>query len=301
VNATGNTPPNFSESVLIGDNNGIVFLENNMELKESDFSTDGQYFIVFCTRGSARFEYDGEQMIMTSDDIMVHILSHGVIRNFSTSPDFRCHQIWFKPNEVQSIRRLSIETISHLFYLKRSPMIHLTEDKSALFRKYFHLFARRMRDQYATTRINVARSILNTIILELLSAVHGLIKDETSVDISINPNAGARERFLTETFMLMVEQNDGHIRKVSYFASQMCLSPQYLSEILYQTIGQRPQDIIRYFTIKAIERRLLYTSMTMQEITEDIGFPNSSFLGRYFKKYTGMTPMKYRKTGKVKL
>ena len=35
--------------------------------------------------------------------------------------------------------------------------------------------------------------------------------------------------------------------------------------------------------------------MTMQEIANDLDFPNASFFGKYVKDHLGMTPMEYRK------
>ena len=60
-------------------------------------------------------------------------------------------------------------------------------------------------------------------------------------------------------------------------------------------INRRPSDMIHFFTLKAIDRRLRFTDMTMQEIANELRFPNASFFGRYFKEQSGMTPMEFRK------
>ena len=60
-------------------------------------------------------------------------------------------------------------------------------------------------------------------------------------------------------------------------------------------MNRRPSDMIQLFTLKAIEHRLRFTDMTIQEIANDLKFPNASFFGTYFKEHTGMTPMEYRK------
>ena len=58
--------------------------------------------------------------------------------------------------------------------------------------------------------------------------------------------------------------------------------------------NRRPSDIILLFTMKAIERRLRFTDMTMQQIAYDLKFANASFFGKYFREHSGMTPMEYR-------
>jgi AraC-like DNA-binding protein len=106
---------------------------------------------------------------------------------------------------------------------------------------------------------------------------------------------GFHRQKLADKFMQMVEQSGGRIRKVDEFASQLNITPKYLSTLLKETINRRPSDVIHLFTMKAIERHLRYSDMTMQQIADDLQFPNASFFGKYFKEHTGMTPLEYRK------
>ena len=92
----------------------------------------------------------------------------------------------------------------------------------------------------------------------------------------------------------MAEQSDGRSRKVDDYARQLNVTPKYLSTILKDTLNCRPSAVIQLFTMKAIERRLRFTDMTMQEIANDLKFPNASFFGKYCKEHLGMTPLDYR-------
>ena len=107
-------------------------------------------------------------------------------------------------------------------------------------------------------------------------------------------NPGFHKRLLADKFLQLVEQSDGRIRKVETFASKLNVTPKYLSTVLKETINRRPSMMIEHFTMGAIERRLCFTDMTMQEIANDLKFANASFFGKYFKEHTGMTPMEYR-------
>ena len=107
-------------------------------------------------------------------------------------------------------------------------------------------------------------------------------------------SSGIHRRRLADTFMRMAEQSDGRIRRVEEYASQLNITPKYLSAILKETMNCRPSTIIRLFTMKAIEHRLRFTDMTIQEISNDMNFPNPSFFGKYFKEHAGMTPLAYR-------
>ena len=39
---------------------------------------------------------------------------------------------------------------------------------------------------------------------------------------------------------------------------------------------------------------LKYSTMSIQEISYYLNFPNQSFFGKYFRSHTGMTPSAYR-------
>jgi transcriptional regulator GlxA family with amidase domain len=94
--------------------------------------------------------------------------------------------------------------------------------------------------------------------------------------------------------MEIVEQSDGRIRRVDVFAQRLNVTPKYLSRLMKESVDRRPSDIIPLFTMKAIERRLRFTDMTMQQIAYDLKFANASFFGKYFKEHSGLTPMEYR-------
>ena len=118
----------------------------------------------------------------------------------------------------------------------------------------------------------------------------------SNLDHFINNDANVEtgKKYLADQFMRLVEQSDGRLRRVDELASQLNITPKYLSTILKETMNRRPSAIIQLFTMKAIERRLRFTDMTMQAIAIDLNFPNASFFGKYFKQRAGMTPLEYR-------
>ena len=106
--------------------------------------------------------------------------------------------------------------------------------------------------------------------------------------------SSSHKKRIIDNFMKLVEESDGRIRRVDEFASQLNITPKYLSTILKEVMNRRPSTYILLYTMKAIEHRLRFTDMTMQEIAHDLKFPNASFFGKYFKERTGMTPLEYR-------
>ena len=83
-------------------------------------------------------------------------------------------------------------------------------------------------------------------------------------------------------------------RSVSFYADRLCLSPKYLSSMVKGFCGYTVQDLV----FKAIIRRAIFlmtsTSKTIQEISDELNFPNASAFGTFFKKHTGLSPKNYR-------
>lgn len=280
-------PRSGFDTIRLGDSDELVVMENFGSLPKGELSLDGHGLIVICTEGIAQFDYDGQQIRLHKDDLFLY-MSHSVVTNFMSSLDFNCRQIWFSRGELWNINKYGEVSLSNLPYLKRHPIMHLTEDDVKLLDDYFQLLCRRMRDSSPVLYSNIVRSLVSTMMLEILSMMRRQ-EPENTVTTDLH-----RQRLANE-FMRLVEQSDGRIRKVDDFANQLNITPKYLSTLLKETMNRRPSEMIHFYTLKAIEHRLRYTDMTMQEIANDLNFANPSFFGKYFKEHAGMTPLDFRK------
>ena len=280
-------PRSGSDTIRLGESDELVVMENFGSLPQGEISLDSHGIVVICTGGIAQFDYDGQQIRLHKNDLYLY-MAHSVVTNFMSSPDFNCRQIWFSRSELWNIDMYGEVSLADLSYLKQHPTVHLTDDDMTLLDEYFQLLCRRMRDQSPTLYSDIVRSLVSTMMLEMLCMMR---RQESE-----NAGTGSlyRQR-LADKFMRLVEESDGRIRRVDDFASQLNITPKYLSTLLKETMSRRPREMIKLFTLKAIERRLRFTDMTMQEIANDLKFPNASFFGKYVKEHLGMTPLEYRK------
>ena len=287
-------PRQGDDTLRIGDSDELVVMENFGKLPQGKMSLDSHGLIVICTGGMAQFDYDGQQIQLRKNDLYLY-MAHSVVCNFMSSPDFNCRQIWFSRGELWNINMYSEISLADLTFLKLHPIVHLTHDAITLLDDYFQLLCRRMRDPLPILHTEIVRSLVSTMMMEMLSMMRRNKEYYAELKTEESTSAGYHKRLLADKFMQLVEQSDGRIRKVDDFAKLLNVTPKYLSTILKETINRRPSLMIEFFTIKAIEHRLRYTDMTMQEIANDLNFPNASFFGKYVKEHTGMTPLEYRK------
>lgn len=280
-------PRSGSDTLRLGDSNELVVMENFGSLPQGEIRLEDHGIVVICTDGMAQFDYDGQQIQLHKNDLYLY-MAHSVVTNFMSSPDFNCRQIWFSRGELWNINMYGEVSLADLSYLKQHPTVHLTDDDVTLLDEYFQLLCRRMRDQSPMLYSDIVRSLVSTMMLEMLCMMRR--------QDSENAGTGSlyRQR-LADKFMRLVEESDGRIRRVDDFANQLNITPKYLSTLLKGTMSRRPSEMIKLFTLKAIERRLRFTDMTMQEIANDLNFPNASFFGKYVKEHLGMTPLEYRR------
>lgn len=291
--------PRRGEGTLrIDDSDDLVVIEKvglmpeGGSLPEGGIYSENHAVIIICTEGMAQFEYEGQTIQLHKNDMFIYFVLRSVVSNFMSSQNFNCRQIWFTANEAWSIDMHGNKSLADLIYLKQHPKLSLTEHNAELIDGYFQLLCRRMRDRTPSLYYDIVRSLFSTMLLEVLALMRGE-KGQDDETESANTSSLHRQR-LADKFMRLVEQSDGRIRKVDDFANQLNVTPKYLSTLLKETMNRRPSEVIRFFTLKGIQHRLRFTDMTMQEIANDMKFPNASFFGKYFKEHAGMTPLEFR-------
>ena len=105
----------------------------------------------------------------------------------------------------------------------------------------------------------------------------------------------SRASSLFNDFMEMVGGHFSQNSDVHYYADQMNVTPRYLAQVTRRISGKTPKAIIDEYLIREIERQLLSTNHTIQEIAYSCGFSSQAHLTKFFKKQKSMSPTDFRK------
>lgn len=97
-----------------------------------------------------------------------------------------------------------------------------------------------------------------------------------------------------EPFISLVEKHFTDERSIGYYADRLCITPNYLNKIVKQALGMSAKGYVNRRTVQEIRNLLDYTSLSVAEIAVQLHFLSASYLVRYFKAQTGMTPLEYR-------
>ena len=286
-------PRRGDDTYRIGDSDELVVMENIGTVPSGVVCLQNHGVLFFITEGRAQLEYDGHVVQLQKNDLFLY-MAHSTANNFMASSDFNCRQIWFSRSELWNIDIYNLISVADMSQLKLHPVVHLSDDDIKLCDTYFQLLCSRMKSSTSALTPDIVRSLLGTIMLELLSIMRRNSERAVEEVRQEDPNSSLHKKRIIDNFIKLVEESDGRIRRVDDFASQLNVTPKYLSNILKEVMNRRPSTYIQLYTLKAIERRLRFTDMSMQEIANDLNFPNPSFFGKYCKEHLGMTPLEYR-------
>lgn len=81
---------------------------------------------------------------------------------------------------------------------------------------------------------------------------------------------------------------------VQYCADQLCMSANYLSDLLRKETGMSALRHIQQKMVDIAKDRIIGSTKSISEISYELGFPYPQHFTRWFKKMTGTTPNQYR-------
>ncbi len=167
-------------------------------------------------------------------------------------------------------------------------MFHLTEQEAQNIVDYFHLIKLKVDETSHRFRRDTARSLIQALIYDTGDTIWRLQQNGES--------SSTRAEKIFMGFMSLLEHHYRKERRVGWYALQLNITPKYLSETIRQVSHQTPNSWIDNYVVMQLRIMLKNTTKSIKEITEELHFPNQSFLGKYFKQHVGMSPSAYRKS-----
>ena len=81
---------------------------------------------------------------------------------------------------------------------------------------------------------------------------------------------------------------------VEYYADRLCITANYLNKISHSTLGVSAHSYINSRIIAEAKNLLEITELSVNQISDTLGFMTPDYFIRFFKKQTGVTPGEYR-------
>jgi AraC family cel operon transcriptional repressor len=99
---------------------------------------------------------------------------------------------------------------------------------------------------------------------------------------------------LIKNIISLLNTTDGIMYGIPSVIKQYNYSPIYLSRLFKKYLGITMTDYLKNVRLNYAELYLQTTSLTLEEITEQVGLASMSYLNKIFKEKHGTTPIKYR-------
>lgn len=103
-----------------------------------------------------------------------------------------------------------------------------------------------------------------------------------------------RQAEIYNTMMQLVATFCRTNHDVMFYANKLCVSSRYLSQVTNRITGKSPKQLIDEYLSQEVERQILCTQKTIQEICFDYGFSSQSQFSKFYKKMKGKAPSNFR-------
>lgn len=132
------------------------------------------------------------------------------------------------------------------------------------------------------------KHILRALLYEIL-----MLLDREYSKIQVSDAKNSPERYIDD-FIALVEQDFFIHHDTRYYADELCITPNYLNEIVRKSLQVSPKRYIQNKIIREAKLLLVYTSLSVSEVAARLNFEGSSYFIRFFRKQTAFTPLQYR-------
>ncbi len=263
---------------------GIIFANTWQEFNALRYA--GRIIHILCSKGNMGFMFQDTRYNVTAGDYAI-LPNAELGSDFFVSDDFQGILMNLSDRFVTSIAiRSNYGIIGHLSLLQ-NPVMKLSVQDFRICKTALQYLRMRMEDKEHFFREELLGSLLTAHILDLYD-IHARNRQNQQVSERITTLLrGFIELLYSGEFI----QN----RELEFYASHLCITPHYLSEICKKISGKPASYWIDRFTTQEIIRLLRQKELSLTEIAERMNFSSVSYFSRYVQKRIGISPSEYRK------
>ena len=202
------------------------------------------------------------------------------------SPDFRAFEVIFDSSYLGDLLG---GDLNPLFWLNATSLcVPLDDEEQEHHRQMMHLLLHLSRNDGEQSP--VARAMAITLLRYTLL----LFQRHSSHD----NRPVSRQESIFHEFARLVTLSHGRQRRHSYYADQLHVSEHYLSLAVRHSSGITAKEWIDRVVVTEIKLQLVHSDHTITQIADSLDFPSDSFLCKFFRRHTGMSPLEFRKAYK---
>ncbi|WP_159470338.1 AraC family transcriptional regulator [Dyadobacter sp. 3J3] len=240
------------------------------------------YSVMWITKGNSKQHIDFKNYSISENTLF--FISPGQLHLFEEWEDIEGFIILFTENFLLQIfqdKNILFE-LSFLDNLYENPFLQLTKEDTNILQPIVDL----IYDE--SNRNEKSIDIIQALLLVLLRRIQKIFSPKT------NQNKSKQQIVIFKQFKKLVDLNFAKKLSVSDYASQLNISTNQLNTFVKATIGKTTTEIIQERIILEAQQLLQFSELTVSQIADQLGFEDSSYFARYFKKQIGLSPIDFR-------
>jgi len=267
-------------------NNGITFIEDMKEIPEVKFPARFDIAIfALALKGEARLSINLKEYTVTPNSLIL-IAPNSIILKQETSEDFSAIYIAISSELIDTMSVAMPRQLNVFLYIQEHPVTVLKEQEAALLTEYYSFIRKQIQPDIKTYISEITYHLISSFIYKILSIINQYQPEKHSLQ--------SRQKELFARFLQLLKEHYNMNRSVSFYADKLCITPKYLSALSKDITQLTASEWIDRCVILEAKRLLKTSSKPIQEISEELHFPNQSFFGKYFKHHTGHSPKHFR-------
>lgn len=264
----------------------ILVINNLREVENLSQIRLTYHTLVYCRGGRILVEVGGSNQVNVKPGQLLLIPQGKLVQPMLVSTDIEAKALLVSDRMLKSILGYQINIWNKATYMKEIYVLEKAEWLVGLQGYSGIIFRSEQRPQLFH---EIVTSFLRTM---LLMVCEELLKHETMIagdDLSTT-----HDKEIFNQFLQLLSQQKQKRQRVVYYASLLNISPKYLSTICKRVSGKSSMRWIIDSVMQDCYTLLKETDLSVKEISNELGFPNASFFGQYFREQAGSTPIEYR-------
>lgn len=244
--------------------------------------------LLYLSRGSALVEIEGTQTLV--ERAAVQVIPPLTIHGFRFSTDVDGYIVTLAAPLLASLqahlgKQQTMLSQPGLYPVEASDQRHVDTLFTAI------------ADEYTSAATAPGRDLLLQSLVAALAV--WLCRRQSSAPPGEHSKEGTRGERASEymaRFTLLLEAHFREHWPVDEYARRLDISTVHLNGICRRLHGNSALGVVHQRLLLEAHRNLIYTSLTVNQISELLGFSEPAYFTRFFKRLSGMTPSAFRRS-----
>jgi len=239
-----------------------------------------QFFFISLGGGYARIE--GKEYILT-ENMVIHVPPL-TIHEFNFFPDTNGWVLTIPDVYIQNILKDNFLSLEHISQKIIFPFENNTTQKDVEY-----LFSSIAKEHAEMDRAyNVTLRCLTTLLLTKIIRCFPPMNTPPQATTS-------RKQILLHSFQNMINEKFKNRLSVTEYANELHITPTHLNRVCRAILNISASELIYQRSLMEAKRLLIYTSMTITEISYDLGYCDAAHFSKFFHTKSRQKPSDFRR------